>query len=96
MRIWLGRLILQVALRVLYERLLAHGIWETMDVFADGLPVLTEVPCWTPDGRLAYVEPFSETPMARIKHDSDPNLDEYFEARQCYSKPPKGWRSKDA
>ncbi len=62
-----------------------------MDTFADGLPILHEAPCWTPDGRLAWVEPFKETPMARVKDDYDPRLDLIFEGRECYSKPLAEW-----
>ena len=87
-RIWIGRWILRVALRVLYGGPLARGIWATMDTFADGLPILTEGPCWTADGRFACIEPFRETPMAIIKDEYDPKLDEDFLARDCFSKPP--------
>ena len=64
---------------------------EYVDRFADGIPILTEGPCVTPDGREAYVDPFSSTPMARIKYEHDDDRDdEFFDARTCTSCPEEG------
>jgi len=56
-----------------------------LDKTADGVPIVTEGPVFTPDGRVAYIEPFSSTPVAVVKHDTYPDEDEYFEACNCFS-----------
>jgi len=64
------------------ERL--RAIVNILDTMADGTVIITEGPCYTPDGRLAYIEPFRETPLAHIKGDI-PDADEWFDARTCFS-----------
>ena len=59
-----------------------RGLIAQLDHFADGVPIITEGPCFTFDGRKARVEPFSSTPTAIIKRDTG---DELFDARMCYS-----------
>ena len=55
-----------------------RGVVAKLDHFADGVPIVTEGPCWTRDGRRARVEPFSSTPTAIIKRESGD--DELFDA----------------
>jgi len=59
-------------------------IHKQLPHFKDGPLILHEGPCYTPDGRLAYIEPFSDSPMASIKWE-DASLDEVFEAENCFS-----------
>jgi len=61
-----------------------QSIVDVLDKTADGVPIATEGPVWTPDGRPAFIEPFRQTPMARIKGRL-PEDDEWFEARICFS-----------
>lgn len=42
---------------------------ELLDKTADGVVMFCEGPLYSPDGRVVYVEPFSETPHARLKHE---------------------------
>ena len=60
-------------------------ITKHMDRFADGSLIIHEGPCTTPDGREAWIESFSETPMAVIKYEHGDNReDEVFDARECF------------
>jgi len=70
---------------LLSEIIKLQAIIDQIIKSADGVPIITEGPVYTPDGRLAYIEPFNSTPIAVIKHESDSDKDEFFEASKCYS-----------
>jgi len=77
--------------RLQAELTLAHkdtdwlaAIVAKLDHLADGTPIVDEMPCWVPDGRLAYIEPFRSTPVALIKGEREED-DEVFDVTTCFA-----------
>lgn len=57
-----------------------------LDRFRDGVAIVTEGPCWTPDGQLAWIEPFSSTAIAVVKsEEGDPRDWPSWLATECFS-----------